>query len=230
VALLSDIHIGNQAMDARRLRAIVRQVNAAHPDLVLLAGDFVIGYDPAVASRQVPQFEEPLSHLYAPLGVVAVLGNHDYTVPGLIRSALARAGITVLENRAVRRGPVTILGTGDPVTGHEDMAKTIASSRGLGGVPIVLAHAADQVLKDLPKGFPVLLGGHTHCGQIVLRGYGPIITRSLRHGTPLYDLRYRCGVIVDPHRVVVVTAGLGSGTWPIRWRVPPDWWLLNVGA
>src|SRR5918998_91242 len=47
IALLSDIHLGNYAMDAGRLRRIVGQVNAARPDLILLAGDFVVGHDSA---------------------------------------------------------------------------------------------------------------------------------------------------------------------------------------
>ncbi len=44
IALLSDIHLGNRAMDPARLRSIVGQVNAARPDLVLIAGDFVGGH------------------------------------------------------------------------------------------------------------------------------------------------------------------------------------------
>jgi uncharacterized protein len=78
IALLSDIHLGNHAMDAGRLRGIVGRVNAARPDLILLAGDFVVGHDPAGAARRADGLEAPLSHLDAPLGVVAVLGNHDH--------------------------------------------------------------------------------------------------------------------------------------------------------
>ncbi len=44
VALLSDIHLGNRAMSIDRLNSIVGQVNAARPDLILLAGDFIVGY------------------------------------------------------------------------------------------------------------------------------------------------------------------------------------------
>lgn len=45
IALLSDIHLGNRAMDEERLSRIVSEVNGARPDLVLLAGDLVIGHE-----------------------------------------------------------------------------------------------------------------------------------------------------------------------------------------
>jgi predicted MPP superfamily phosphohydrolase len=78
VALLSDIHLGNLAMDGVRLSAIVDQVNAARPDLVLIAGDFTVGHDAVGAAERAAGLESPLSRLNARLGVVAVLGNHDH--------------------------------------------------------------------------------------------------------------------------------------------------------
>ncbi|MBV8688342.1 MAG: metallophosphoesterase [Alphaproteobacteria bacterium] len=230
IALLSDIHLGNQAMDSGRLSGIVGQVNAARPDLVLLAGDFVTGHDGAGAARRAAGLEAPLSRLNAPLGVVAVLGNHDHwTAPDAVRAALVRAGITVLANEAARRGPLAILGVDDSFSGHDDVSATIASWKTMGGIPLVLTHAPDLVHK-LPGGLPLVLAGHTHCGQVVLPGLGPVLTRSPRQGwRPLYDRRYRCGVVRDPDRIVVVTAGVGSGTSPVRLGAPPDWWLLRIG-
>jgi len=47
-------------------------------------------------------FAEELRPLRAPLGVVAVLGNHDWWYDGdEVRRALDRAGIRVLENEAI---------------------------------------------------------------------------------------------------------------------------------
>lgn len=66
VALLSDIHFGNRAMDAGRLVAIVEQVNAAHPDLVLLAGDFVTGHDEHGAAERAVGISALLARLRAP--------------------------------------------------------------------------------------------------------------------------------------------------------------------
>ena len=230
VALLSDIHLGNRAMDTVRLRAIVDQVNAARPDLILIAGDFGVGHDAVGAAERAAGLEAPLSRLNARLGVVAVLGNHDHwTAPDAIRNALARSGITVLSNGATRRGPVTILGVDDAFSGHDDLATTIASGKRTGGIPLVLTHTPDLIHR-LRGDFPLVLAGHTHCGQVVLPWFGPLLTRGPKQQwRTLYDPRYRCGVVKDPGRIVVVTAGLGSGTTPIRLGAPPDWWLLEVG-
>jgi predicted MPP superfamily phosphohydrolase len=231
LALLSDIHFGNRAMDPARLASIVDAVNAAKPDLILIAGDFMAGRMPDGAAERAAALSLPLARLHAPLGVVAVLGNHDYwTGPSEVRRALAKAGVFVLTNQAVRRGPIAVLGVDDAFSRHDDIRMTLASARRLGGIPLVLTHSPDLVHK-LGAGFPLVLAGHTHCGQVVLPFYGPILTHApLDHWKRLYDPRYRCGLIREGARSVVVTAGLGSGTAPIRLGAPPDWWLLTVGG
>lgn len=105
VALVSDIHLGNAAMDRRRLDRIVARINALHPDLTLLAGDFVVGHSPSGAEARAAGLAAPLANLRARHGVTAVLGNHDHwTGADGVRAALSRAGVVVLENQAWRPG------------------------------------------------------------------------------------------------------------------------------
>jgi predicted MPP superfamily phosphohydrolase len=226
IALLSDIHVGNRGMEPARLDRIVAQVNAARPDLILIAGDFVIGDSPDGATERAAGLAGPLSRLRAPLGRFAVLGNHDHwTAPAAIRSALAKAGIIVLENQAIRRGPIAIVGVGDRFSGHDDLPRSIAAADRAGGVPIVFSHSPD-IAPELPERFPLVFAGHTHCGQVVLPWIGPMVRYS--RWLQLYDDRYRCGRVDDPHRVTFVTAGLGSGTVPVRINAMPDWWLVTL--
>ena len=78
VAVLSDLHSGAPHVDERRLARIVAKVNAQHPDLVALVGDYA---DPTVPLGEAIAPEavaEELGALHAPLGVFAVLGNHDW--------------------------------------------------------------------------------------------------------------------------------------------------------
>jgi predicted MPP superfamily phosphohydrolase len=231
VALMADIHLGNRAMDAGRLNSIVDDVNRARPDLVLIAGDFVVGHERRGAAEHAAGLQQPLSRLRAPLGVVAVLGNHDHwTDPEVVRSALAHAGITVLTNNSVRRGPLAIIGVDDAFSHHDDVAAAISSWKGIGGFPILLTHSPDLVHR-LGRDIPLVMAGHTHCGQVVLPWIGPLVSRSPRqHWRTLYDPKYRCGVVHAVDRTVVVTAGLGSGTNPIRFGAPSDWWLIRVGS
>jgi predicted MPP superfamily phosphohydrolase len=221
--LISDIHIGSTAMDARRLARIADQINALHPDIVLIAGDMIFGHDRQGAVRLGGGLVAPLSHLRAPLGAVAVLGNHDHwTGAATVRDDLQRAGVTVLENEAIMRGPLAIGGVDDDSSGHAEVRGTLARLRALKGARIVLTHSPD-IAPSLPADTPLLLAGHTHCGQVVLPFFGPIseVTR--------YPERYRCGIRVEGKRAVVVTAGLGTSGPPLRLGAPPDLWLLTLG-
>lgn len=235
VALLSDIHAGNRAMTPARLGQIVAQVNAAHPDLVLIAGDFLIGAAEADPARYAAALLVPLRGLTPPLGTIAVLGNHDHWAGrAAVTAALERVGVTVLVNAAARRGPLNLIGVGDAFSGHDDFAATLRAAYGLGGAQVVVTHAPDLVPK-LPPGFALVLAGHTHCGQIVLPGMGSLFRKSPKRGWHrIYDPHYRCEIVRDRGfgdggRTTVITGGLGSGSVPLRIGAPPDWWLLTLG-
>lgn len=97
-----------------------------------------------------------------------MLGNHDHlTAPAAVRHALSEAGIVVRENQVVRRGPFAIAGIGDHFPGHDDVATSLSGARRVDGAPIVLTHSPDLV-PNLPASLPLVLAGHTHCGQVVL--------------------------------------------------------------
>ncbi|WP_157073768.1 metallophosphoesterase [Sphingomonas soli] len=220
VALISDIHIGGVAMSPERLTRIVAQINALKPDLVMIAGDFISGHAKGSAARTGPPMVAPLAGLKAPFGVVAALGNHDHwTGPAEVAALLGRAGIAVVENGAVERGPLVI---GDDFSRHADVRATHAAMRPLGGARVMLTHSPD-IAPNLPADIALLFTGHTHCGQVVLPLYGPLVSVSR------YGERYRCGIRREGGRTVVTTAGLGTSGGPFRLGAPPDLWLLNLG-
>lgn len=225
IALISDIHVGNLIMPPERLRSLVAAVNDARPDIVLLAGDFVIGERRAGTAARARDLA-PLAGLRAAGGVFAVLGNHDHwTDPGAIRENLEHVGVRILENDAIRRGAVTIVGIGDRFSGHDDIDRSWQRAAALGGAAVAFTHSPD-LAPDLPKGLPLLLAGHTHCGQMVAPLIGPIVRYS--HWRRLYDPKYRCGRIEEPGRVTIVTGGVGSGELPLRFNAEPDWWLITL--
>jgi len=222
IVLLSDIHVGTAAMGPKRLGRIVAQVNALKPDLVVIAGDFIFGHDPQGAAKLGPAMVEPLRGLRAPLGVTAVLGNHDYwTGAQAVRAQLVRAGVIVLENSAALRGPVALGGISDDFSGHADVRATMQAARALDR-PIVLVTHSPDVAPDLPADAHLLLAGHTHCGQVTLFGH-PVAPEVSRYGA-----RYRCGLVREGERTVVVTAGLGTSAVPFRLGARPDVWLLTL--
>lgn len=228
IALLSDIHIGGAAMDARRLDRIVDQVNARSPDLVLIAGDFIYGHSPEDGRAASAGLTAPLKRLKAPLGVVAVLGNHDHwTDPDAVQEALEAAGVAVLRNAATTRGPVAIIGIDDAFSDNDRIDLAMKSADGPPGFPIALTHAPDLAF-SLPANVNLVLGGHSHCGQVVLPLIGAVAERSPKMNKPLYDPKYRCGVVNDAGQTVIVTGGLGASGPPLRLGAPPDWWLITL--
>jgi predicted MPP superfamily phosphohydrolase len=223
IVLLSDLHISGPDSTPARLERLVLRVNRLEPDLVLLAGDFLstkivetARYAPAVAVA-------PLAGLRARHGVLAVLGNHDHWEDaGALHQALRRAGVTVLDNEALRFGPLAVGGIDDDFTGHADMTRVSRRLAQLGGWPILLSHSPDP-FAELPSGIRLMLAGHTHCGQISLPLLGPLATASR------YGRRFACGVIREGGRTIVVGAGIGTSIVPLRLKTPPDFWVIDVG-
>jgi uncharacterized protein len=223
IALLSDLHVANPGDTPERLSRTIATVDALRPDLILLAGDFLA--TDSFGEHEFPPAEAvaPLSGLRAPLGILAVLGNHDHAMIEPLRIALAQMSIPLLIDRAVRRGPVTILGADDKTYGHIDLPEMMAQAKRLGGASIFLAHEPDTIAK-LPPEIHLALAGHTHCGQVSPQPIGPIVTSSG------FGRRYACGVVIEGDRTSVITAGLGASNLPIRLGASPDLWLITVSG
>lgn len=114
LVILADLHAGGLNMNENRVSAIVSRANDLGGDLILLLGDYRATHPlqrhlvPIEASAPI------LAGLRAPLGVHAVLGNHDWRDqlkfhgPAWGRThtqdVLEAVGIPVLANRAVKIG------------------------------------------------------------------------------------------------------------------------------
>lgn len=224
IVLVSDIHVAGPDMPPARVERLVGLINRLRPDAVMLAGDFIS--DKRVSTHQYSLGEAiaPLNGLRAPLGRFAVLGNHDHwRDANQARSALSRAGITVLHNSAAKAGALVIGGLDDDFTGNSDLRKTMTAMRHGKGPMILVSHSPDP-FPDVPDEVQLMLAGHTHCGQIVLPLVGAVATMS-RYGD-----RYACGLVREGKKTLIVGAGLGTSILPLRFGVPPDLWLIEVGG
>lgn len=222
--LLSDIHVVGPDMPPKRVARIVADLNRLRPDVVLIAGDLVSERRGATRVYTAQQVVAPLGGLRAPLGVVVAPGNHDHWFqPAALRNELEALGIRVLQNEAMRAGPLLIGGVDDDYSGYDDVPATLAAMDRLGGgVPLILTHSPDVVPK-IDRPVTAFLAGHTHCGQIRLPLVGAIAYMS-RFGD-----RFACGDIRDGDRRVFVGAGLGTSLLPLRFMTPPDVWLVTLG-
>jgi predicted MPP superfamily phosphohydrolase len=220
VVLISDLHVSTPGDTPSRLIETVSRINALHPDVVLIAGDIIatkiIGahmYTPSEAIK-------PLTKLQSRSGIFAILGNHDYDFKDAIARDLAIARIRLLNNEAVRIGPIALIGVSDDFSHHANVATAVASWRHIGGQPVVFTHSPD-VIPDLPASMRLVLAGHTHCGQIRL----PLIGSPITHSR--FGQHYACGIVKDGSRISIITAGLGISSYPLRLAAPPDFWVID---
>jgi uncharacterized protein len=222
IAVLADLHTGGPQVDEDRLAEIVALVARERPDLVALLGDYI---DPAVPFGEWIEPEAiaaRLGELDAPLGVYAVLGNHDWGNDGpRMAAALRGARIDVLENSA-RRIPAGfwIAGLGDL------QARTADIERALAPVPlddpvVLMSHNPD-VFPRVPDRVALTISGHTHGAQVDI----PVVREKT---TPSrFGARYTGGHIEEDGRHLYASTGIGAARWPVRFRTKPEVAVLEL--
>lgn len=234
IAIIADIHACDPWMPVERIESIVEATNALAPDLVVLLSDFVEELNRFYArSIAMCDWSAPLRELRAPLGVVSVLGNHDWWHDGPgVRRTLEAAALPVLENDAMKLTlpggePVWLGGLGDQLafrhSGVDDMERLIDQIPNDGAPAILLAHEPDA-FPVAPARFGLTLSGHTHGGQVNM----PVLGR-FPVGSD-YGRHYAYGHIVEQNRHLIASAGLGCSGFPARFGVPPEIVLVEIGA
>ena len=200
VAQLSDIHVGNLTPPTH-VRAAVAAANRAKPDLIVLTGDYVCWrrHEAALAGEQLAGLEASR--------VLCVLGNHDYFVWGSgVTAALEKNGYEVLRNKTtiahVRGAPLAMVGVDDPVTRHDDLDAAFAGAPA-STTKIALCHGPDRAPAVAARGADLVLSGHTHGGQIYIKGITDRVMKRI-------GLNYRRGMYpVGDAAMLYVTPGVG---------------------
>ena len=166
-----------------------------------------------------------LKDLRAPLGVYAVLGNHDWWYDGQkVRRALEQNGIRVLDDEVAeikwRGKSFWLAGLADLWTRPQHVTETIAKAPP-GSTVIALTHNPD-IFPDFPQSVPLLLAAHTHGGQVNI----PLIGRPIVPSN--FGAKYTAGHIFENDHHLFVTTGIGTSIIPVRFRVTPEIVLLTV--
>ena len=244
IGIITDLHAGGPHMLPRRVEGIVETLEGLRPDLVVFLGDLNASH--RFLTERVPPARSAaiLARLRPPLGIHAVLGNHDWwDDPATFRSgrrqrpetarALLAAGIPVLENKAVRLrhdgrdfwlaglGSMWAFGGGfGGWRGIDDLPATVAALAD-DAPAVLLAHEPD-IFPRVPARVALTLSGHTHGGQVRLPGWAPVVPSN-------YGDRYAYGHVVEEERHLIVSAGLGTSGYPVRFGVPPEIVLVDLG-
>lgn len=213
VVFLSDIHYGTIQRPEALCRA-VEEINARHPDLVILGGDIV---EDGTSKEAMEEAFRVLGKLKSTFGTYYIYGNHDrqryravssraYTEEDL-EQAIQGNGIAILWDRTV------IIGGDLALTGREDAGETggrLPTGDLLRGVDrdrflIVADHRPVGVEENASEGVDLQLSGHTHAGQIFPGGYLIDLFGGMHYGL------YREGECR-----VIVSSGVAGWGFPIR--------------
>jgi len=228
IGLLADLHIGGQYTEPERIEKIVGLMNVERPDIILLAGDYVHSYEPHTERSKAENDTINWGHailgdLSAPLGVYAVLGNHDYKYGAeIVQANLQTQGVNFIDNKAaVVDDKLCIFGIADEYYGKP-------SDDGYYNCPanfpiIGLMHNPDSFFR-VPSGTALMVAGHTHGGQINI----PLLGRRF---APIEKGKvYAYGLNNFGDTPVFVTAGIGMSIIAARFRAPPEIVLIELRA
>ncbi len=221
IVQLSDFHL-EPHVPLSHIQQAVKLANAQNPHLIVLTGDYA---DTLSGLEKLPI---ALSQLQAPLGVYAVLGNHDMWL-GVkeTKQTLIASGITLLENWGsvvtFRDASFYLAGLADSMSGRPDLEATLVNLPS-NMLCILLAHEPD-IADDIAKDGRVhlQLSGHSHCGQVRVPFYGAPVLPPLGN-------KYPQGLAKIQDLQVYTTCGVGLigepfGP-PVRFNCPPEVTLL----
>ena len=227
IALLSDFHY-DPYFSVHPLHATIPLVNGLHPDLIALTGDFVsvpeFGDEKKAAFAAEP-CASLLRQMTAPLGLWAVLGNHDdNTDPQHVTRALEAENIRVLANQSVAiergSGRFWLAGVNDVIGGTADLAATLRNVPRDEAV-VLLAHEPDFADEACRFSIDLQLSGHSHGGQVRLPFLPPLYL-------PEMAKKYVLGTYQVGPLPLYTNAGLGTVTVPVRLNCPPEITLLTL--
>ncbi|MGF7033952.1 putative MPP superfamily phosphohydrolase [Paenibacillus mucilaginosus] len=209
VAVASDIHLGT-IVGNRHLGRLQKVMEELNPELILLPGDII---DDDIEPFVRENMSGGLAKLKAPLGVYAVLGNHDYYgghVPQLVKE-LAAINIRVLQDEHVLiEEGVYLVGRKDRTAesmepGGRKAVDALTSALDKSKPVILMDHQPYQLDKAAAAGVDLMLSGHTHRGQMAPNH---LITRRI------FELDW--GYLLKDRMHAIVSSGFGTWGPPIR--------------
>ncbi len=243
---ISDLHM----MPGQQLKqAWLRELDRLEPDLVVNTGDNLSH------QKAVPSVVQSLGGLLGRPGIF-VFGSNDYFAPVPknplkyfdknhkrvfgdplpwqdLRAAFTERGWLDLTH--VRRDievsgvKISTAGVDDPHLKRDRYDTVAGSPNPLADLSIGLTHSPEPRVLDrfAADGYDLVMAGHTHGGQLVLPGFGALVTNC-----GIDRSRVKGASRWGAHTRLHVSAGIGTSPWaPYRFCCRPEATLLTlVGA
>lgn len=225
VVQLSDIQV-NAYYTEHNLAKLVDKVNDLSPDVIVFTGDLFDNFSKYKAVESVTQ---ALSSLHADYGKYAVWGNRDYGggASRVYADMMSESGFTLLNNEGVnitttKGQKLFIGGLDDALLGFPDISATLRYMENDADYRIILLHEPDIADRFDTDSANLLLAGHSHGGQVRLPFIkSPVTALAEKYTSGFYDL--------SESMKLYVNTGIGTSHIPVRFMVPPEIAVFNIG-
>ena len=205
IVQFTDMHLTSFRNRPHIVDHIVQTILDQKADMIVFTGDLV-----STDVDEMDGFEEPLSRLWAPDGVYAVLGNHDIDSDIIVENVtriLTAADFSILNNQniKVRNGGSSYLnfvGIESMMLGNPDISLAYEGVSD-NAYTIALCHTPDIFDTIDTNKTDLLLAGHSHGGQINI----PLIVNNF---LPDGAKKYFHGRYVKDNTILDVSNGVGT--------------------
>lgn len=238
IAMISDLH--NVEL-GKKNENLLRALQEAKPDVICIAGDLVLGKK----EKSVKIAYDFIKRAVKIAPVYYGLGNHEQRMKKypqvygeeyrIFEKKIQKLGVTMLENSSsfleIKGKKIQISGLALPEEYYKKRKKAELSiktmNRLVGKVSkenfhILLAHTPKYGDTYLEWGGDLILAGHYHGGMVRLPFFGGVISPDLR----LFP-KYCRGDFQEGNRHLIVSAGLGEHTLPVRIFNPRELVLIT---
>ena len=205
----SDLHYGS-TINKNNIDKVIKKINDLEPDVLVFTGD-LIEEDYNLSKKDLKNLTKKLSGLNAKLGKYTILGNHDYYNEDY-KNIMFDSNFNLLINGYDTiyykdNNPILIYGLDNITYGNPEMVNMNTDETKNINFKIVLLHEGDYIKKIDDPSIDLILGGHSHNGQvnIIKPIYLPI------HANTYYDSYYK-----RENANIYISNGIGTSMIPVR--------------
>ena len=209
----SDLHYGS-SINSKNIKKVINKINELEPDIVVFTGDLLdIRYTEKYTKKEIDVLTDALKDINASLGKYSIIGNHDYNYTEL-SNIYYDSNFNLLVNKSDiiygKEGTtIGIYGFDNITYGEPNIENLKENGFASSNLKIVLLHEGDYIdyfVNDIKV--DVILGGHSHDGQVKLPFIKPILLPegSKNYYEPYYNIN---------NTDIYISNGIGESTFNI---------------
>ncbi len=216
IALVSDTHIG-LLLGHTQLQKLQQIVNDNQADILLMAGDIM---DDNVIEYEKQNIATTFASLSAPLGVYAVMGNHDHMDSDNIAAAIQKTPVILLQDEVISiDNNFNLVGRLDDRYRERQSTSQLLKQINNTLPTILLEHEPTQIQSNANTNIDMQFSGHSHRGQIFPAS---IITKMM------YYIDHGHAILNGKH--FFVTSGFGFWGTPLRIGTRAEVMIIDVNG